>query len=155
MHIVRAMVFLVVKYGCEIWTIKKAKHWRTDTFELWCWRRLMRVPCTARSNQSIWKKINPEYPLKGLMLKLNSNTLAIWCRELNHWKRLWCWERLKVKGEEGSREWDGYLTSLTKWTWIWANSRRQWRTEETGVLLSIGLQRVKNDLVTEQTNKFA
>ena len=70
-HLVKAMVFPVVIYGCESWTIKKAKHQRTDAFELWCWRRLLRVPWTARrSNQSILKDINPEYSLEGLMLKL-------------------------------------------------------------------------------------
>ena len=70
-HLVKAMVFPVVLYGCESWTIKKAEHWRRDAFELWCWRRLLRVPWTARrSNQSILKEISPEYSLEGLMLKL-------------------------------------------------------------------------------------
>ena len=70
-YIVKAVVFLVVMYGCEIWTIKKAEHRRTDAFRLWCWRRLLRVPWTARrSNQSTLKEINPEYSLEGLMLKL-------------------------------------------------------------------------------------
>ena len=70
-HIVKAMVFPIVMYGCESWTTKKAEHWRMDAFELWCWRRLSRVPWTAkRSNQSILKEINPEYSLEGLMLKL-------------------------------------------------------------------------------------
>ena len=70
-HLVKAMVFPIVMYGCESWTIKKAEHWRIDTFELWCWRRLLRIPWTARrSNQSILKEINPEYSLEGLMLKL-------------------------------------------------------------------------------------
>ena len=70
-HQVKAMVFPVVMFGCESWTIKKAEHCRTDAFELWCWRRLLRVPCTAgRSNQSILKQISPEYSLEGLMLKL-------------------------------------------------------------------------------------
>ena len=70
-HLVKAMVFPVVMYGCESWTIRKAMHWRIDTFELWCWRRLLRVPWTARrSNQSILKEISPEYSLEGLMLKL-------------------------------------------------------------------------------------
>ena len=69
--LVKAMVFPVVMYGCEIWVIKKAEHWRTDAFELWCWRRLLRVPWTARrSNQSLLKEISPEYSLEGLMLKL-------------------------------------------------------------------------------------
>ena len=70
-RLVKAMVFPVVIYGCESWTIKKAEHWRIDAFELWCWRRLLRVSWTARrSNQSIWKEISPEYSLEGLMLKL-------------------------------------------------------------------------------------
>ena len=70
-HLVKAVVFPVVMYGCESWTIKKAEHWRIDAFELWCWRRLLRVPWTARRpNQSILKEINPEYSLEGLMLKL-------------------------------------------------------------------------------------
>ena len=70
-RLVKAMVFLVVMYGCERWTIKKAEHRRIDAFELWCWRRLLRVPWTARrSNQSILKEINPEYSLAGLVLKL-------------------------------------------------------------------------------------
>ena len=70
-HLVKAMVFPVVRYGCESWTIKKVEHQRIDAFELWCWRRLLRVPWTARrSNQSILKEISPEYSLEGLMLKL-------------------------------------------------------------------------------------
>ena len=104
-HIVKAMAFPVVMSGCESWTIKKAECQKIDAFELCCWRRLMRVPWTARSNQSIQKDINPEYSLEGLMLKPSSNTLATWCEELTHWKRPWCWERLKTKGS--SRGWTG------------------------------------------------
>ena len=107
-HLVKAMVFPVVRYGCESWTIKKAEHRRIDAFELWCWRRLLRVPWTARrSKQSILKEISPECSLEGMMLKLKLHTLATWCEELTHWKRPWCWESLKVKGEEGGRGWDG------------------------------------------------
>ena len=76
-HLVKAMVFPVVMYGCESWTIKKAKHGRIGAFELWCWRRLLRVPWTARrSNQSILKEISPEYSLEGVMLKLKLQYLA-------------------------------------------------------------------------------
>ena len=76
-HLVKAMVFLVVMYGCESWTVKKAELQITDSFELWCWRRLLRVPWAARrSNQFILKEINAEYSLEGLMLKLKLNTLA-------------------------------------------------------------------------------
>ena len=76
-HLVKAMVFPVVMYGCESWTVKKDEHRRTDAFELWCWKSLLRVPWSVkRSNQSILKEISPECSLEGLMLKLNSNTLA-------------------------------------------------------------------------------
>ena len=88
-HLVQAMIFPVVMYGCESWTIKKAEHWRIDAFELWCWRRLLRVRWTVgRSNQSILKDISSEYSLEGLMLKLKLNTLANWCEELTHWNDL-------------------------------------------------------------------
>ena len=88
-HIVKAMVFPVVMYGCESWTTKKAEHWRIDAFELWCWRRLLRIPWTARwSNQSILKEIKLEYSLEGLMLNQSSNTLVTWWEELTHWKTL-------------------------------------------------------------------
>ena len=99
-HLVEAMVFPVVMYGCECWTIQKAERWRIDAFELWCWRRLLRVTWTARrSNQTILKEINPEYLLEGLMLKLLyfGNSLA------THWKGPWFWERLKIKGEGGGK----------------------------------------------------
>ena len=87
-HLVKAMFFPVVMYGCESWTIKKAECRRIDAFELWCWRRLLRVPWTAkRSNQSILKEISPECSLEGLILKLKLQTLATSCEELTHWKR--------------------------------------------------------------------
>ena len=85
---VKAMVFPVVMYGCESWTIKKAERWRIDAFKLRCWKRLLRASWTARqSNQSILKETNPEHSLEGLMLKLKSNTLATWYKEPTHWKR--------------------------------------------------------------------
>ena len=116
--LVKAMVFPVVIYGCESWTIKKAECRRIDASELWCWRRLVRVPWTARrSNQSNLKEISPEYSFEGLMLKLKLQYFGTWCEELMHWKRPWCWERLKV-GEEEDRGWDGWMASLTQWTWV-------------------------------------
>ena len=112
-HQVKAMVFPVVMYGCESWTVKKAERWKIDAFELWCWRRLLRVPWTARrSNQSILKEISPGCSLEGMMLKLNS-TLATWCEELTHWRRPWCWEGLGAGGEGDKRGWDGWMASLT------------------------------------------
>ena len=95
--------FPVVMYGWQSWTIKKVEHWRIDAFKLWCWRRLLRVPWTGRSNQSILKEINPEW--KDWCWTCISNTLATWYEELTHWKRSWCWERLKAGGEGGGREW--------------------------------------------------
>ena len=86
--LVKAVVFPVVMYGCESWTVKKAECRRIDAFELWCWRRLLRVPWTARrSNQPILKEISPRCSLEGLMLKLKLQYLATWCKELTHWKR--------------------------------------------------------------------
>ena len=149
-HLVKAMVFPVVIYGCESWTIKKAEHQRIDAFELWCWRRLLRVPWTARrSNQSILKEISPGYSLEGLMLSWSSNTLVTWLEEPAHWKRPWCWERLKAGREGDDRGWDSWMASLTQWTWVWVNSRSWWWTGRLGMLQFMGSQRVGHDWVTE------
>ena len=92
--------FPVVMWGCEIWAIRKSEHWRTDAFELWCWRRFLRVPWSARRwNQSILMKINSEYLLGTCCWSWSSNTLATWCKESTHWKWPWWWGRLKAKGE--------------------------------------------------------
>ena len=110
------MVFPVVMYRCENWTIKKAERWRIEAFELWGWRRLLRVLWTTRrSNQSILKEINHEYSLEGLMLQLNLQNFGHFMQELTHWKRLWCWERLKAGGEgndRGTRWLDGITDSM-------------------------------------------
>ena len=117
------MVFPVVMYGYESWTIKKAEHWRIEAFELWCWRRLLRVPWTARrSHQSILKEISPEYWLEGLMLKLKPQYFGYLTWRTTHWKRPWCWERLKVGREWDDRGWDSQMASLTRWTWVWVSS---------------------------------
>ena len=114
-QIVKAMVFLVVTYGCKSWTVKKAECQRIDAFELWCWRRFLGVPWTARrSNQSILKEISPEYSLERLMLKLKLQSLDTWCEELTHLKRPWCCEILKVEGEGDNIGWDGWMASLTQ-----------------------------------------
>ena len=100
--------FSVVMYRCEKWTIKKAEHWRIDAIELWCWRRLLRVPWTARrSNQSILKKSTLNIHWKDWGWSWSSNTLAIWCEQLTHWKRPWCWENSRARGEGGGRGWNG------------------------------------------------
>ena len=144
-HLVKALIFPVVMYECESWTIKKAEHQRIGTFKLWCWRRLLRVPSTARrSNQSILKEINPEYSLEGLMLKL----------KLQYFGHL-MWRPnslVKIEGKKrrGNRGWDGWMASLAQWKWVWANSRRWWWTGKPGVLRFMGLQRVGRDAATEQ-----
>ena len=113
-HLVKAMVFLVVMYGCESWMIKKAENWKIDAFEL-CWRRLLRVPWTARrSNQSILKEISLEYSLEGLMLKLKLQYFGHLMRRTDSLERPWCWERLKVGGEGEDRGWDCWTASLTQ-----------------------------------------
>ena len=113
-RLVKAMTFPVVVYGCESWTIKKAKHRRIDAFELWCWRRLLRVPWTARrSNQSILKEISPGCSLEGLMLKMR---LQYFGHLMLLLKRPWCWERLKTGGKGDGRGWDDWMASPTQWT---------------------------------------
>ena len=136
-HLVKAIVFPVVIYGCESWTIKKAECRRIDAFELWCWRRLLRVPwMIRRSKQSILKEISPGCSLEGLMLKLKLQyrSLATWCKGLTHLKRPWCWERLRARGEGDDRGWDGWVASPTQWTWIWVNSVSWWWTGRPSVL---------------------
>ena len=125
--LVKAMVFPVVMCGCESWTIKKAKNWRIDTSELWCWRRLSRAPWTARTpNQSILKEIIPEL---DWCWSWGSNTLPIQYAHLMRSndsldERPWCWERLKAGGEGDNKGWDGWMALPTRWTWVWASSRR-------------------------------
>ena len=107
-HPVKAMVFPVIIYGCESWTIKKAECWRIDAFEMWCWRRLFRVPWTSRrSNQSILKEISPEYSMEGLMLKLKLQYFGHVMWRANSSEKTLSWERLKAGGEGNDRGWDG------------------------------------------------
>ena len=124
------MVFPVVMYGCRSWAIKKAEHQRIDAFELWCWRRLLRVPWTSRiSNQSILKESVLGVHWKDWCWSWDSNILATWCEELTHLKRPWCWERLRAGGEGHDRGWDGWMAWLTQWTWVWVDSESWWWTE--------------------------
>ena len=143
------MVFPVVMYGYKSWTVKKAEHRRIDAFELWCWRKLLRIPWTPRrSNQSILKEISPVCSLEGLMLKLKLQYFSHPCKELTHWKRLWCWEGLGARGEGDDRGWDGWMASLTQWMWVcelWelVMDREAWCAAIHGV------QRVGHDWATE------
>ena len=135
----KAMGFPVVMYGCESWTIKKAGYWKIDAFELWCCRKLLRVPWTARrSNQSILKEISPGCSLEGLMLKLKLQYFAHLMRELPHLKRPCCWERSRT-GEGNNRGWNGCMAPLTQWPWVWVDSRSWWWTGRPSVLQSNGV----------------
>ena len=150
-HLGKAMVFPVVTYGCESWTIKKAESWRIDAFELWCWRRLLRVPWTARrSNQCILKDISPEYSLGRLVLKLNPHYFGHLMQITDSF------EKTLMLGKTGGRRRRGrqrmrWLDGITtQWTWVWASSGRQWRTGEPCAVQSVGLQTVRHDIATEQ-----
>ena len=124
--LVKAMVFPVVMYGCESWTIKKAEHWRIDAFELWCWRRLLRVPWTARrSNQTILKEISPEYTLEGLMLKLKLQYFGHLMRRTDSFEKILMLGKIEGRRRRGrQRMWwlDGITTStnmsLTFICWV-------------------------------------
>ena len=149
-RLVKAVVFPVVMCGCESWTVKKAERWRIDAFELWCWRRLLRVPWTARrSNQSILKEISPGCSLEGLMLKLKLQYFGHLMWRVDSLEKLWCWEGLGAGGEGDDRGWDGWMASLTQWTWVWVNSGSWWWTGRPGVLQFMGSQRVRHDWMTE------
>ena len=129
----------LVSYGFSsshiwMWTIKKAEHWRIDAFELWFWRRLLRVPWTARrSNQSILKEINPEYSLEGLMLKLKLQQFDHLMQRADSLKKTLMLGKIEGRRRD-DRGWDGWLASLTQWTWVWASSGRWWRPGKPGVL---------------------
>ena len=136
-------------YGCESWTVKKAESRRIDAFELWCWRRLLRVPWTARrSNQSILKEISPGCSLEGLMLRLKLQYFGHLMRRVDSGKDWW-WEGLGAGGEGDNRGWDGWMASPTRWTWVWVNSGRWWWTGRPDVLRFMGSQRVWHDWATE------
>ena len=144
------MVFLVVTYGCESWTRKKAECWRTDAFELWCWRRLLRVPWTSRRcNQSILKEISPGCSLEGLMLKLKLQYFGHLMGITDSLEKTLVLERLKVWGEGDDRGWNDRMASPTQWTWVRANSGSWWWTGRPGVLQSMGSQRVRHNRATE------
>ena len=147
-RLVKAMVFSVVMYGFESWTIKKAERRRIDAFELWCWRRLLRVLWAARrSNQSILKEISPECSLEGLILKLKRQYVGHLMWRADSFVRPWRWESLKTVGEGDDRGWDGWMASLTQRTWVWASSGSLWWTGRSGMLNS--MQRVGHDSATE------
>ena len=148
--LVKDMVFPVVMYGPENWTIKKAEHRRIDAFELWCWRRLLRVPWTARrSNQSILKEINPEYSLERLMLKLKFQYFGHLMWKADSFEKTLRLGKIKGRKRRGRQRMRCWMASLTQWTWVWVNSRSWWWMERPGVLQSMGSQRVRHDWATK------
>ena len=148
--LVKAMVFLVVTYGCKSWTIKKAVHQRIE---------LLNCGVREDSWQSFGQQGDSSSPslrksvlnihLKDWCWSWNSNTLATWCKELTHFKIPWFWERLKAGGEGDDRGWDGWMASPTQWRWVWVNSGSWWWTGRPGVLLSMVSLRARHDWVTE------
>ena len=150
-HLVKAMVFPVVMYGCESWTVKKAEQWRIDAFELWCWRRLLKVPRTARrSNQSVLK-ISPGISLEGMMLKLKLQYFGHLMRRVDSLAKTLMLGGMGAGGDGDNPGWDGWMASWTRWTWVWVNSGRWWWTGRPGVLRFMGSQRVGHDWATELT----
>ena len=150
------MVFQGDVNGCENWTW--TEHQRTGAFELWCWRKLLRVPWIARrSNQLVLKEISPEYSLEGQMLKLKLQYFGHVMQKTDTLEKTLMLGSLKARGEGDDRGWYGWTASLIQWTWVWANSRRWWRTEKPGMLQSTGPQRVGrgHDLATEQQQREA
>ena len=155
-HIVKAMVFPVVTYGCESWTIKQAQHQRIDAFELWCWRRLLKVPWTARrSNQSVLREINTEYSLEGLMLKLKLQYCGHLMRRTDSLEKslvLGKIEGRRRRGRQRMRWLDGVTDAMNMN--LGTNFRRWWGTGRPGMLQSTGSRRIWHDWVTEQQQQM-
>ena len=148
--LVKAVDFPVVMYGCESWTIKKAEHWRIDAFKLWCWRRLLKVPWTARrSNQSILKEISPEYSLEGLILKLKLQYFGHLMWRTDSFEKTLMLGKIEVGGEGDDRGWGGWMASPSQWTWVWVSPGSWWWTGNPGMLQSMGSQKVRHNGATE------
>ena len=133
-QLAKAMVFPIVMYGCESWTVKKARRWRIDAFELWCWRRLL-SPLECKEIQAVHPKGNQSWIFIE-RTDAEAEAPILWppeCEELTLWKRSWCWERLKA-GEGDDRERDGWMASLSRWTWVWISSGSWWWTGRPRVL---------------------
>ena len=152
--LVKAVVFPVVMYGCESWTIKKAEHWKIDAFELWCWRKLLRVPWTARrSNQLILKEINLDYSLERLMLKLKLQYFGHLMWRTDSLEKTLMLEKIEGRRRRDNKGWDGWMASPTQWTWVCTSSRSWWWTGKPDVLQSMGSQRVRHDWTHSKSSK--
>ena len=144
------MIFPAVMFGCDSWIIKKAEHQKIDAFKLSCWRRLLRVAWTTRRlNQSILKEISPGYSLEGLMLKLKLQYFGHLLWRSDSLENTLMLGKMEGKMRGGDRQWDGWMASPTRWTWVWASSGIWWWTGKPGLLLSMGSQRVRHNWATE------
>ena len=144
------MVFPVVMYGCENWTVKKTESRRIDGFQLWCWRRLLSFPWTARrSNQSILKEISPGCSLEGLMLKLKLQYFGHLMWRVNSLEKTLMLAGIGGRRRGDDKGWDGWMASLTRWTWVWVDSGIWWWTGRPGVLQFVGSQRIGHDWAIE------
>ena len=149
-HLVKAMVFPVVMYGYESRTVKKAEHQRIDVFDLWCWRRLLRVPWTARrSNKSILKEISPEHSLEGLMLKLKLQYFGHLMWRVDSLEKPLMLGGIGGRRRRGRQRMRWWMASPTQWMWVWVNSGSWWWTVRPGMLWFMGSQRVGHDWATE------
>ena len=148
------MVFPVVMYGCESWTLKKVP-------ENWCFwtvvlEKTFESPLDCMEIQPVYPKGNQSWVFIGRTdVEAETRIFSPPNAEMTHLKRPWCWERFKAGGEGDDRGWDGWMTSPTQWTWVWANSGRQWRTRKPGVLHSVGSQRVWHDWATHNKMLFS
>ena len=141
--LVKAMVLPVVMYGCESWTIKKAEHRRIDAFELQCWRRVLRVPWTARrSNQSILKEISPGCSFEGLMLKLKLQYFGYLMQKADSLEKTLMLGKIEGRRRRGRQRMRCWMASPTQWTWVWVDSGSWLKTGRPGVLRFTGLQKV-------------
>ena len=140
-HLVKAVVFPVVMYGCESWTVKKAERWRIDAFELNFGEDSREsLGLQGDPTSPFWRRSALGFLWKEWCWGWNSSTLATSCEELTDWKELWCWEGLGAGGEGDNRGWDGWMASLTRWMWVWVNSGSWWWTGRPGVLWFMGSQ---------------
>ena len=144
------MAFPAIMYGCESWTVNKAERWRIDAFEVWCWRRLLRVPWTARrSSQSILKEISPEYSSERLILKLKLQYFGHLMWRTDSLEKTKCWKDWRREEKGVTEDKVVWMASPTQWTWAWVNSGSWWWTGKPGMLQSMRSQRVGQDWVTE------
>ena len=136
-HLVKAMVFSLIMYWCESWTLYS---WalKINAFELWCWRRLLSL-LDCKEIQPVQPKGNQSWIFIGRTdAEAEAPILQAWCEELTHWKRPWCWERLKAGREGDDRGWDGWMASPTQWTWVWVTYGSWWWTGKPSMLQSMG-----------------